>query len=76
MKAWEMRRRVERILTDLGTKLLEWRPKVEARWEGTQLKADADRRAHEYLCQALDALQPGVPVLSEEAPWPRVRPDT
>ena len=71
-----MRRKVEGILRDLGAKLLEWRPTVEVQWEGTHLKADADRRAHDYLCQALDALSPGVPILSEEAPWPEIRPDT
>ncbi len=35
-------------------------------WIGSQFKADADRLAHERLAGALSAIEPGIPVVSEE----------
>lgn len=56
------------VLTDLGRSLVQWRDegRTGGEWVGPQLKAEADQRAHEYLVQALGALEPGTPVLSEE----------
>ena len=55
---------------ELGRLLLGWREAGETafRREGTQYKAEADRRAHEFLADALSAIEPGTPVISEEDP--------
>ncbi len=59
---------VEMIMTNLGSQLLEWRAQGETQghWEGAQLKAVADRRAHEYLLTQLSDKWPSIPVISEE----------
>ena len=60
--------RAEAILKGLGKKLLEWRAlgETDGQWVGTQLKAEADRRAHRFLLDALHDSWPGIPVISEE----------
>jgi 3'(2'), 5'-bisphosphate nucleotidase len=59
---------LEVILKELGGLLLEWRSQgmTNGRWEGSQLKADADRRAHNFLLDRLRQSWPSVPVISEE----------
>lgn len=59
---------LEVIMQELGGLLLEWRAHgmTNGRWEGSQLKADADQRAHAFLCKRLHHFLPGVPVISEE----------
>lgn len=56
------------IVSQIGGQLLQWRAEGGGRgeWQGTQFKAEADRRAHVALVNALTALAPGVAVLSEE----------
>jgi 3'(2'), 5'-bisphosphate nucleotidase/myo-inositol-1(or 4)-monophosphatase len=59
---------VEALLVELGSKLLDWRQRglTDGHWEGPQLKAEADRRAHEFLYLGLGRLWPGITVISEE----------
>ena len=46
---------------------LRARGPIEGTWaDSSQFKAEADRMAHDQLIEALDALTPGVPVVSEE----------
>src|ERR1051325_10501468 len=60
----------ERIAVDLGGRLLEWRRRglIQGEWLGAQLKAEADRRAHEFLVPHLSAQWPATPIVSEEDP--------
>src|SRR5690606_20473401 len=54
---------------EVGVLLREWRSDAGATsgvWEGSQFKAEADAMAHGALSDRLRALEPGVPVLSEE----------
>ncbi len=54
---------------EVGVLLREWRSDARATsgvWEGSQFKAEADAMAHGALSDRLRALEPGVPVLSEE----------
>jgi len=65
--------RIERVLTDLGNKLLEWQSTAGlACWGDCKTQADLD--AHDYLSEHLNKFMP-IPVLSEEAPWPSDIPD-
>ena len=59
---------LEVIMQEMGNLLLEWRSHgmTHGRWEGSQLKADADQRAHAFLCERLHHFWPGIPVISEE----------
>jgi len=59
---------IETILKELGGLLLQWRSQgmTNGRWEGSQLKSDADRRAHDFLLNRLSRFWPGIPVISEE----------
>lgn len=59
---------LEKILKELGTLLLDWRARgmTHGNWEGTQLKADADRRAHDFIVEHLHRFWPDIPVISEE----------
>jgi 3'(2'), 5'-bisphosphate nucleotidase len=59
---------LEAITRALGDLLLEWREKGLTRgsWEGSQLKADVDRRAHEFLVNELRCSWPKIPIVSEE----------
>lgn len=59
---------LEAILRELGGLLMEWRTlgMTDGHWEGTQLKADADRRAHDFLVEQLRRFWPSIPVISEE----------
>ena len=56
------------ILKELGILLLEWRAlgKIQGKWEGTQLKAEADMLAHNFLVEHLLKSWPGIPIISEE----------
>ncbi len=65
-----MHEALARVMRDLGRQLLDWRAagQTEGRQEGTQFKAEADRRAHEFLSMALAAIEPGTPIASEEDP--------
>lgn len=56
------------IMRELGGLLLEWRAQgmTAGHWEGAQLKADADRRAHDFLVEHLHRCWPDIPVISEE----------
>jgi 3'-phosphoadenosine 5'-phosphosulfate (PAPS) 3'-phosphatase len=56
-----MRKQLEEILKGLGAALLEG-------------EEHPDEYAHDYLCHWLGKLTPGMPILSEEAPWPDKRP--
>ena len=59
---------IETILKELGDLLLQWRLQglTNGRWEGSQLKSDADRRAHDFLLNRLYRSWPDFPVISEE----------
>lgn len=59
---------LEPIMRELGDLLLEWRKRgmTNGHWEGSQLKAGADRRAHEFLVEQLHRSWPNIPVISEE----------
>lgn len=59
---------LEKILKELGALLLDWRARgmTHGNWEGTQLKADADRRAHDFIVEHLHRFWPDIPVISEE----------
>jgi 3'(2'), 5'-bisphosphate nucleotidase len=63
-----MLKTLETILIDLGSLLLEWRTlgETHGHWEGTQLKAEADLRAHNYLVTHLRESWPNIPIISEE----------
>ena len=56
------------IVTSVGREILTWRGSRAAQgtWHGSQLKTEADLRAHTALCQRLNQAFPGVPVVSEE----------
>ncbi|GAA3748005.1 3'(2'), 5'-bisphosphate nucleotidase/myo-inositol-1(or 4)-monophosphatase [Spinactinospora alkalitolerans] len=56
---------------EVGVLLREWRADSRATsgsWEGLQFKAGADAMAHDALSSRLRAIDPGIPVLSEEDP--------
>lgn len=55
-------------LEEVGQRLVEWRDTAPqaGRWEGTQLKAEADLRAHDLLAGRLAQAWAGIPVVSEE----------
>ena len=58
-------------VTEVGALLREWRGDAEALrgvWEGDQFKAGADARAHRALSDRLTAIDPDIPVVSEEDP--------
>ena len=71
--------RVEAILLALGNELLRWRTSgaIDSRQEVTQIKSDADTRAHQFLVSALNDAWPDIPVISEEdkSNHGRVRPN-
>lgn len=54
--------------------MLQWRndSPISGRWEGSQLKAEADRKAHHAWLNALGILAPDIPVISEEGDLPQV----
>jgi 3'(2'), 5'-bisphosphate nucleotidase/myo-inositol-1(or 4)-monophosphatase len=56
------------IVRDVGREVLALRgtAKADGVWQGSQLKAEADRVAHVVLCQRLGKLAPDLPVISEE----------
>ncbi len=70
--------RLTKILVDVGSTLVELSAlgPIEGTWaDSTQFKAEADRIAHDRLIEALGALTPNLPVVSEEdAVHDRVRP--
>jgi len=59
---------LETITKALGDLLLAWRAQglTQGNWEGSQLKADADRRAHDFLVKQLRHIGSGIPIISEE----------
>jgi 3'(2'), 5'-bisphosphate nucleotidase len=56
------------IVVDVGNLLLQWRDSglTQGVWQGSQLKAEADRRAHEELSKRLAEWRPGTAIVSEE----------
>jgi 3'-phosphoadenosine 5'-phosphosulfate (PAPS) 3'-phosphatase len=61
---------MQSILHKVGATLLELRMRgvVSGKWEGTQLKSEADRLANQILTLGLRSLTPDIPVVSEEDP--------
>lgn len=59
---------LETIMRELGNLLLDWKTRgmTHSCWEGSQLKADADRHAHDFLLDRLRRSWPHIPVISEE----------
>ena len=60
--------RVEALLRELGSRLLDWRRQggnVGA-WRGREFKSEADRHAHDFLVSRLHEVAPDLPVVSEE----------
>ncbi|SHJ84131.1 3'(2'), 5'-bisphosphate nucleotidase [Nocardiopsis flavescens] len=58
-------------VTGVGALLRAWREDAAAlrgAWEGGQFKAEADARAHRALSERLTAIDPDIPVVSEEDP--------
>jgi 3'(2'), 5'-bisphosphate nucleotidase/myo-inositol-1(or 4)-monophosphatase len=56
------------MVTAVGRDILSWRGSAAAQgtWQGSQLKTEADLRAHAALTARLNKAFPGVPVVSEE----------
>lgn len=70
---------VATAVTEVGALLRTWRTdpaSLHGVWEGDQFKACADAMAHRALSDRLTAIDPTIPVLSEEDPasLPRHRP--
>lgn len=70
---------VATAVTEVGALLRTWRAdpaSLDGAWEGSQFKAHADAMAHRALSDRLAAIDPTIPVLSEEDPagLPRHRP--
>jgi 3'(2'), 5'-bisphosphate nucleotidase/myo-inositol-1(or 4)-monophosphatase len=63
-----MLNQVEDLLRELGVQMVDWRRQglTEGRWEGTQLKAIADQRAHDFLVEGLTRIDSTIPIVSEE----------
>ena len=63
----------------VGDHLMKWRNSgpIEGSWEGTQLKTKADLKAHSLLVDELSAIDPAIPVMSEEYPdsWKLIEKD-
>jgi 3'(2'), 5'-bisphosphate nucleotidase len=59
---------LEAIMRKLGGHLIEWRTEgmTCGHWEGSQFKAEADQRAHDFLSGQLRRSWPDLPVISEE----------
>ncbi|MBA3018322.1 MAG: inositol monophosphatase [Proteobacteria bacterium] len=68
------------IVKEVGALLLNWREAkaADGEWVGAQFKSKADIMAHEALTERLEKLEPGLPIMSEEAEdsWFQKRPDT
>ncbi len=56
------------IVTSVGREILSWRGSRAAQgaWHGSQLKTEADLRAHAALTRELKRILPDIPVVSEE----------
>jgi len=56
------------LIVEVGREILTWRGSraAEGTWHGSQLKTEADLRAHAALCKQLNRHFPGIPVVSEE----------
>lgn len=63
-----MKDAVVRLVREVGTHLLSWQAegRVQGEWQGRQYHANADRWAHEQLCDGLTELDPAIPIASEE----------
>jgi 3'(2'), 5'-bisphosphate nucleotidase len=59
---------VKDLLLQLSESLLTWKQESEigGSWVGTQLKTEADNRAHEVINTGLTRISPDIPVISEE----------
>jgi 3'(2'), 5'-bisphosphate nucleotidase len=59
---------LETIVRRIGTELLALKDSAvtQGTWEGTQLKTEADRIAHKLTVEGLAAVDPDIPVISEE----------
>ena len=59
---------IEKLLRKVGDELLKWRGSSVTQGElrGSQLKTEADRRAHQILANGLNQLNPDIPIISEE----------
>ncbi len=69
-----MKDQLNRIVKKVGKDLLCWRDRpVGGEWQGTQLKTEADREAHQALSAALSDLL-DIPILSEEDPASHITP--
>jgi len=56
------------IVRTVGKELISWREEgiTDGTWEGTQFKTRADTLAHSLMQEELKALNPGIPMVSEE----------
>src|ERR1051325_5190557 len=66
------------VMQKLGCSLITWRGDQNAKkiHSKSAFKTEADKRAHAFVCEKLNKLFPGVPVISEEdAVHSDVRPD-
>ena len=67
------------IVKAVGKELISWRKEgiTDGAWEGSQFKATADKLAHSRIREELEALHPGIPVVSEEdeGSWGLRNPD-
>jgi 3'(2'), 5'-bisphosphate nucleotidase/myo-inositol-1(or 4)-monophosphatase len=63
----------------VGDHLMKWRNSgpIEGSWNGTQLKTQADLKAHSLLVNELSAIDPVIPIMSEEDPdsWKFIEKD-
>ena len=67
------------LLSAVGQQLVSWQTDKKLRHlhSEAEFKTEADRRAHELICQGLERLYPGTAVLSEESHQPIIeRPDS
>lgn len=69
---------VSKVMKTAGELISGWREdQTQRRIHSVKdFKTQADARAHEFLFESLTKLYPGVPVLSEEAEWDGIRPDS
>lgn len=65
-----LREAIVDLVQDVGASLLTWRATggTDGVWVGSQFHAQADRWAHDRLCEGLAKIEPTLPIVSEEDP--------
>ncbi len=65
-----MLKRLEHLVQKIGARIRELKDTaaLDGEWDGTQLKTEADLIAHRCFVEGLNAIDPALPVVSEENP--------